>query len=133
MKITFEGSLMEIKQEISIFLKGTVRESVVSSIKDAEDTLYSMSSEELFPHSNCSGLNCILSNTQDRIVKTIRQRIRNGCYWFKIPSEVKLAQEHGVSRMTARAAVQILKDEGLVYSKNQQTYINNKTTVSRIK
>ena len=130
MKITFEGSLMEIKQEISIFLKGTVRESVVSSIKDAEDTLYSISSEELFPHNNCSDLNC---NIKDRIVKAIRQRIRNGCYWFKIPSEVKLAQEHGVSRMTARAAVQILKDEGLVYSKNQQTYINNKTTVSRIK
>jgi GntR family transcriptional regulator len=33
-----------------------------------------------------------------------------------IPSETYLQQEHGVSRVTVRKAVALLRDEGLVYT-----------------
>jgi GntR family transcriptional regulator len=32
-----------------------------------------------------------------------------------IPSEARLMQEHGIARETARKAVRVLADEGLVY------------------
>jgi len=41
-------------------------------------------------------------------------------------SEVKIAHQWGVSRMTARAAVTVLKDNGLVYSEHQKTCITGR-------
>jgi GntR family transcriptional regulator len=41
-----------------------------------------------------------------------------------LPSESTLVQEHGVSRGTARRAVAVLRDEGLVFTVPQRgTYV----------
>jgi GntR family transcriptional regulator len=51
-----------------------------------------------------------------RIAADLRQKITDGRYGpgALLPSEPELAQEHGVSRQTARGALQILEQEGLV-------------------
>ena len=53
----------------------------------------------------------------------LREWIDNHPDFDRIPSEMRIARQYEVSRMTARDAVKILKDEGLVYSKNQKTFI----------
>ena len=54
----------------------------------------------------------------------LREWIDNHPDFDRIPSEMRIARQYEVSRMTARNAIKILKDEGLVYSKNQKTFIN---------
>lgn len=51
-----------------------------------------------------------------RIASDLRQQIESGALGpgALMPSEPELAREHGVSRQTARAALQILEQEGLV-------------------
>lgn len=51
-----------------------------------------------------------------RIANEIRQRIDDGSLGpgALVPSEPELARSHGVSRQTARAALQLLEQEGLV-------------------
>ncbi len=51
------------------------------------------------------------------VAKAIEQKINSGEYKIKerLPSERNLAITYGVSRMTARQAVQTLQDRGLVY------------------
>lgn len=42
-----------------------------------------------------------------------------------IPSEKQLGQEFGVSRVTARSAVALLRDQGLVYTvPHRGTYVS---------
>jgi DNA-binding transcriptional regulator YhcF (GntR family) len=51
----------------------------------------------------------------DQVSNLIRRRINNGDYALKnVPSERQLAQEVGVSYMTARRALQLLVDDGLL-------------------
>ncbi len=54
-----------------------------------------------------------------RIKERLQRQIQQGVYEVgaKLPSERDLAQEFGVSRMTARQALQDLAQEGLVYSR----------------
>lgn len=51
-----------------------------------------------------------------QIADGLRQRIMNGEYQpgDRIPGENWLMEEHGVSRTTARAAIAVLRDEGLI-------------------
>lgn len=53
-----------------------------------------------------------------QIADALRARIEAGDLkpLFPIPSETTLQQEFGVARDTARKAVQILRDEGLVHT-----------------
>lgn len=51
-----------------------------------------------------------------QIATILREAIERGDYppGRQIPSETRLMQEHGVARLTARKAVRLLADEGLV-------------------
>lgn len=51
-----------------------------------------------------------------QLAAILRERIANGTYapGTRIPSELTLTQEHGIARDTARAAIRLLRDEGLV-------------------
>lgn len=51
-----------------------------------------------------------------QIADVLRERITSGdlAPRFPIPSESQIQQEFGVARDTARKAVQVLRDEGLV-------------------
>jgi GntR family transcriptional regulator len=51
-----------------------------------------------------------------QIAAILREAIGRGDYppGRPIPSETRLMQEHGVARLTARKAVRVLADEGLV-------------------
>ncbi|HEY4854703.1 MAG TPA: winged helix-turn-helix domain-containing protein [Streptosporangiaceae bacterium] len=51
-----------------------------------------------------------------QIAAILRTAIKRGDYapGRPIPSETRLMQEHGVARLTARKAVRVLADEGLV-------------------
>jgi GntR family transcriptional regulator len=51
-----------------------------------------------------------------QIAAILREAIGRGDYppGRQIPSETRLMQEHGVARLTARKAVRVLADEGLV-------------------
>ena len=51
-----------------------------------------------------------------QLADILREAIRRGDYrpGRLIPSETRLAQEHGMSRLTARKAVHLLMEEGLV-------------------
>jgi hypothetical protein len=52
----------------------------------------------------------------NRVVQRLRQRIRAGDYHLQsLPAERELASEIGVSHATARKAVQVLLDNGLLY------------------
>lgn len=55
-----------------------------------------------------------------QIREYLRESIQNGTYLpsEKIPSEDELADLHGVSRMTARAGISALIDEGLLYRRH---------------
>ena len=61
-----------------------------------------------------------------QLANILRSRITGG-EWAKgepLPSGSYLQQEHGVSRVTVRKAVQVLRDEGLVITIPQRgTYI----------
>lgn len=52
-----------------------------------------------------------------QIADEIEQRIRNGTYPPKHPIyELRIVQEFGVARETARKAVRILRDRGLIHT-----------------
>jgi DNA-binding GntR family transcriptional regulator len=55
-----------------------------------------------------------------RIANALRLRISDGTYMAgdRLPSEADLVREFGVSRMTARHAIEILRQEGLVESQH---------------
>jgi GntR family transcriptional regulator len=50
-----------------------------------------------------------------RVVETLRQDVLALAPGSAAPSETELAARHGVARMTARAAVLVLRQEGLLY------------------
>jgi GntR family transcriptional regulator len=54
----------------------------------------------------------------EQLADVIRGRIRSGDlkHLDPLPSETSLEQEFGVSRDTARRAIQALRDEGLVFT-----------------
>lgn len=58
-------------------------------------------------------------NLADRVYHTLLSRISNGDYQTsqRLPPEVKLAEEFGVSRPVLRTAMEKLRDEGLLYSR----------------
>ena len=112
MKVTFEGTLIEIKKEIAIFLwEGSIwatKEEIETRLRPS--ILY----EEIETE----------NQGKTEIAIGIRRWIENHPDLNQLPSEMKIARKYKVSRMTARNAIKILKDEGLVYSKNQKTFIN---------
>jgi DNA-binding GntR family transcriptional regulator len=52
-----------------------------------------------------------------QVAAIVRARITSGELAGRIPSERALAQEYGVALNTARKAVAVLKDEGLVFTR----------------
>ncbi|MFC8985194.1 GntR family transcriptional regulator [Streptomyces sp. NPDC057115] len=54
----------------------------------------------------------------EQIARILEERITDGTYQprRRIPSEAQIVDEFGVSRPTARAAVQLLVDRGLVHT-----------------
>tara|TARA_B100000949_G_C14275897_1_gene449491 strand:- start:1893 stop:2216 length:324 start_codon:yes stop_codon:yes gene_type:complete len=106
MKVIFEGTLEEIKKEIAIFLwEG----SIWATKEEIETRLPSTLYEEI--------------KTKKEIAIDLRKWINHHPDLDQLPSEMKIARKYKVSRMTARAGIQILKDEGLIYSQNQKTFI----------
>lgn len=51
-----------------------------------------------------------------QLADLLRQEIRKGTLVSRVPSVRSLAQEHGVSHITAARALEILKGEGLIVS-----------------
>lgn len=53
---------------------------------------------------------------KDQIARSLRQQISDGTLnpGSSLPAETELARDHGVSRQTARAALEMLEHEGLV-------------------
>jgi GntR family transcriptional regulator len=51
-----------------------------------------------------------------QLATILRAQISSGKITDKLPSESYLQQQHGVSRGTVRHAIEILADEGLVYT-----------------
>ena len=114
MKITFEGTLEEIKKEIAIFLW----EGSIWATKEEIETR--------LPPTLYNGIEIPDKDSrisQHHIAHGMRKWITSHIIGEQLPSEAKIAKAYGVSRMTARAAIQTLKDERLVYSKNQKTFI----------
>jgi GntR family transcriptional regulator len=67
----------------------------------------------------------LIDPTSDRpvyrqIADHLRQAIRDGQYGEgdALPSEAAMAETYGVTRMTARQAIEVLKTEGLVRSEH---------------
>lgn len=50
------------------------------------------------------------------IYMTLKERIKSGAYEEMLPTESVLTQEFNTSRNTIRRAIQMLKEEGMVYS-----------------
>jgi GntR family transcriptional regulator len=51
-----------------------------------------------------------------QLATILRDQISTGQITDKLPSESYLQQQHGVSRGTVRRAIEILTEEGLVYT-----------------
>jgi GntR family transcriptional regulator len=51
-----------------------------------------------------------------QLATILRAEISSGKITDKLPSESYLQQQHGVSRGTVRRAIEILAEEGLVYT-----------------
>jgi GntR family transcriptional regulator len=51
-----------------------------------------------------------------QLAAILRDQISSGQITDKLPSESYLQQQHGVSRGTVRRAIEILTEEGLVYT-----------------
>lgn len=69
-----------------------------------------------------------------RIKKDIENKINNGNYKSgeKIPSERKLCELYGISRMTARQAINELVKEGIVYrEKGRGTFVSSPNFLQR--
>ncbi len=61
-----------------------------------------------------------------QVAEILRARIRSGelARLDLLPSEKTLQQEYGISRDTARRAIEMLRDEGLVFTVAQRgTYV----------
>ena len=61
-----------------------------------------------------------------QLAAIIREQITSGEFApdDPLPSESYLQQQHGVSRVTARKAIEVLRNEGLVYTLPQRgTYV----------
>jgi GntR family transcriptional regulator len=56
------------------------------------------------------------THAYQQITDTITERIANGRYYRKLPSELDLAREFGVAVITVRHAIAILRERGLVVS-----------------
>jgi len=62
-----------------------------------------------------------------QLAAILRDQIKRGVYQPRqvLPSEAQLVQEHGVARATVRHAIEVLRDEGLVYTLPQRgTYVS---------
>jgi DNA-binding GntR family transcriptional regulator len=65
-----------------------------------------------------------------QIADILRQRIEGGKYPpdTRIPTESELVEEFEVARTTARRAVSVLRDEGLIYTvPNRGSYVTRKS------
>jgi GntR family transcriptional regulator len=70
-----------------------------------------------------------------QIADQLRQAIREGRYGEgdALPSETALAETYGVTRMTARQAMDVLKGEGLVRSEHGRgVFVRSRPTVRRL-
>ena len=64
-----------------------------------------------------------------QVAAILRRRIQKGQLGpdDRLPSESELIEQFGVGRKTARSAVKVLRDEGLVYTISQRgTYVLNR-------
>jgi GntR family transcriptional regulator len=68
-----------------------------------------------------------------QIAEIIRRRIESGQYRpdSRIPTESEIVEEFEVARTTARRAVGVLREEGLVYTvPNRGSYVNRSPSAS---
>jgi len=66
-----------------------------------------------------------------QIAGILRRRIEDGKYRpdTRIPTESELVEEFEVARTTARRAVSVLRDEGLIYTvPNRGSYVTRKSS-----
>ncbi|WP_370019475.1 GntR family transcriptional regulator [Planotetraspora sp. GP83] len=62
-----------------------------------------------------------------QLAAILREEISRGVYQPRqvLPSESQLVQQHGVARATVRHAIEVLREEGLVYTLPQRgTYLS---------
>jgi GntR family transcriptional regulator len=65
-----------------------------------------------------------------QVADILRRRIRKGQLGpdDRLPSETELIELYGVGRKTARSAIKVLRDEGLVYTvEHRGTYVAGTT------
>ena len=53
----------------------------------------------------------------EQVAAAIRERIRDGRWAPKLPTRQEIANDLDVSHMTVQRAIDMLKDEGLIYSR----------------
>lgn len=53
----------------------------------------------------------------EQVASAIRERIRDGRWSPKLPTRQEIANALDVSHMTVQRAIDLLKDEGLIYSR----------------
>jgi GntR family transcriptional regulator len=66
-----------------------------------------------------------------QIAAILRRRIESGQYApdTRIPTESELVEAFEVARTTARRAIEVLREEGLIYTVPQRgSYVTNKAT-----
>lgn len=67
-----------------------------------------------------------------QIATSLRDRINTGYYVDEFPGELRVAEEFGVSRGTARAALRPLREEGLISSgRGKKPHVSQTKTTSR--
>jgi GntR family transcriptional regulator len=82
----------------------------------------------------------LIDPTSDRpvyrqIADHLRQAIRDGGYGEgdALPSEAAMAETYGLTRMTARQAIEVLKTEGLVRSEHGRgVFVRSRPKVHRL-
>ena len=63
--------------------------------------------------------------TAAEVSNVIRKRVEDGTYSYRIPATWELAEGFGVGRDTARRAVSILRDEGLLICTGRQFFVKS--------
>jgi GntR family transcriptional regulator len=62
-----------------------------------------------------------------QIAALLREQIRDGTLTGRIPSESEMQAQHGVGRGTVRAAIAVLREDGLVVTvKGRGTFVRSR-------